>query len=92
MTLRSLAGAVTLSLVAALAVPVAAQAGYRHRRHNGYRSYSNSYNYKPYYYGYGSYGYSRPYYRSYYRSYYAPRYRSYAPRCYRPGVSFFFGF
>jgi hypothetical protein len=96
MTLRSLAGAVTLSLVAALAVPVAAQA--HSRRCYRDRYYSSSYGgyYRPYSYNYDSYNYGsysyRPYYRS--RSYYRPSYsyRYYPRRHYRSGVSLFFGF
>ena len=93
MTLRSFAGAVTLSLVAALAVPVAAQAHsrrcYRGDRYYNSYSYGGGY-YRPYYYDYGYYSY-KPY---YYRSYSRPYYRSYGyyPRRHRSGVSFFFGF
>lgn len=94
MRIRSLAGALVLSVAVPLALPAEAQAGHRHSRSCGHRYTYESY--RPYR---GSYGYDRGYsgydrgyggsgYRSYnrgYRSYdygYRPYYRSryyYAP-------------
>ncbi len=106
MRIRSLLGALALTVASGLALPAVAEAGHRHSRHcrHSHGEYRSSWGPRHGGYSYRTYRYV-PYYDSYYDPYYDPYYTPYryrhrhrarlhyhgSARCYAPHVSLHIG-